>query len=59
MQKKPNVSVIYVNYKSLGLLKDSIASIVKSKPKVSFEIIVSDNEKSAKNEREIKKLSKD
>ena len=56
--KKVELTVIFVNYKSLGLLKDSIASIVKSKPKVSFEIIVVDNENNKNNGQEIKKLFK-
>lgn len=48
---RTDVSVIIVNYKVREELFDCIDSIVKSKPKVGFEIIVVDNDK----ESEIKK----
>lgn len=44
MQKKPiNVSVIIVRYKIKNELFDCIASIIQSKPKVSYEIVIVDN----------------
>lgn len=41
--RKPKVSVIYVNYKSSSDLLESIKSLISSKPKVSYEVIVVDN----------------
>jgi GT2 family glycosyltransferase len=44
MNIKPKVSIILVHYKESGVLYDCIRSIYKSSPKVSFEIIVVDND---------------
>lgn len=41
---KVDISIIIVNYKTKKELIDCISSIVNSKPKVSFEIIVVDND---------------
>jgi len=51
------VSVIFVNYKSLRLIKKAIFSIIDNKTGVSYEIIVSDNSAQPKNESTLKKLS--
>ncbi len=39
----PKVSVIYVNYNTQTLLEDSLRSLVASKPKYSYEVIVEEN----------------
>jgi GT2 family glycosyltransferase len=40
---KPELSIIIVNYNTAKLVIDCIASIEKSKPKTSYEVIVVDN----------------
>ena len=39
----PKVSIIYVNYNTQDLLEDSLRSLVASKPKYSYEVIVEEN----------------
>lgn len=46
--RKPQVSIIYVNYKCLEDINRSVSSIEKSKPKVNYEIVVVDNEGNTK-----------
>lgn len=48
------VSVVIVNYKVEKELIDCIYSILKSEPKISFEIIVVDNNKESSSENELK-----
>ncbi len=57
MQKSPKVSIIYVNYNSGGDLIESIGSIIKSKPKLKYEIIVVDNSPKDIVSKKLKKFS--
>lgn len=41
--KKPTLSIIIVNLNTIDLTKECIESIYKHKPKVSFEVFVTDN----------------
>ncbi len=43
MKKKPNLSIIILNYNTKGLLKDCLVSLEKVKNEASFEVIVADN----------------
>jgi len=43
MKKKPNLSIIILNYNTKGLLKDCLISLEKVKSEASFEVIVADN----------------
>lgn len=54
----PKVSVIYVNYKSSEDLLESINSLINSKSKVSYEIIVIDNSLKDVVSSKLKKLKK-
>lgn len=54
MQKKVDVSVIIVNYKVQFEVFSCIESIYKSKPKLSFEIIVVDNSEKDSISRKLK-----
>ena len=49
------ISIIIVNYKVEKEIIESIDSIVESKPKVSYEIIVVDNDQNGKIEKNLKK----
>ncbi len=39
-----NLSVIIINYRSIGLIRDCLHSIYSSKPSISFEIIIVNND---------------
>ena len=52
-RKNLKVSIIYVLYKQIDDLLESIDSVINSKPKYSFEIIVVDNEGKNKNKKKI------
>ena len=43
MEKRPNLSVIILNYNTKDLLKDCLDSLNKVKNEASFEVIVADN----------------
>jgi GT2 family glycosyltransferase len=53
---KPTLSIVIVNYNTKKLTLDCIDSVVKSKPKVSFEIIIIDNGSSDDSFGQFKKL---
>lgn len=55
---KIKVSVIYVNYNSDKDLLGSIKSIISSKPKVKYEIIVVDNSSEDSVSKELKSFKK-
>jgi len=55
--KKINLSIIIVNYKSRIRLENLLTSIVKSKPKVSYEIIVVNNSPEEKLEKKISNIN--
>ena len=42
-----NLSIIIINYKSLDLIRDCLRSIYTSKPSISFEIIIVNNDDSS------------
>lgn len=54
----PKVSVIYVNYKSGKDLLESVQSLIASKPKVSYQVVVVDNSPKDKVSGKLKKLRK-
>ncbi|OGH06038.1 MAG: hypothetical protein A2W22_03890 [Candidatus Levybacteria bacterium RBG_16_35_11] len=56
--KHPKLSIIIVNYKVKKELFNCIRSIIKSKPKVSYEIIVVDNDEKKTIENSLKKRFK-
>lgn len=44
MKKKPNLSIIILNYNTKDFLKDCLVSLKKVKNEADFEVIVSDND---------------
>ena len=55
MEEKIDVSIIYCNYFTSTLLKDSLESVVNKSINFTYELIVVDN---SNNENETKKLLK-
>lgn len=55
MIKRPLVSIVVVHYKADKVLFECLQSIKKSKPKVSFEVIVVDNDEKKVIDKEIRK----
>ena len=56
-KKKIDISIIIVHYHAKKVLLDCIKSVLKSSPKMSYEIIVVDNDEKQTIKKDLLKLS--
>ena len=57
LKKNTEVSIIIVHYHSKEILFNCIRSIIKSSPKMTYEIVVVDNDEIETIKKDLKKLS--